>query len=557
MATLEVNMMKLTCSILLILLSAPALAQDSVASPRPTEALLFKSGQSYLFREIDVAEGATTARLAAPPAIHGTVWLGSEGFDILGASASWSIMEDEHEVVDLMGALRMALGREVTLEVTEGTQTTKLAGVVTRMLGTVQETPAGTRPRAIPPQAIVLETRSRRSPNTNAPAIEKVEERVLDARRIIGIEFKGYSGLPWRFTSTSKSPVLDVSLAPRQEGRRSLGLASMTDGLAWAPSCVLTLKEDGRAALVGKAIIINDLEDLQDTAVRLVVGYPNLRFAGVPSSLLPEVSFEQFRGYLSTPGASSMQGRAATLSQIMSNDAHWSDSFVQGPAAPVAGESAEDLYIYEAGRLTLARGERAYVPLFESDIAFHHRFDWKLPDRVDEHARFRGDDADDPVPVWHVLRLENSTSAPWTTAPVLVRNHSGPLAQSQISYTAAGADTTVQLTKALDLVGDAIEYRADDARSSREEVRLFGYSYEVVTVNGKLELANRSGRVAPMRIEKLISGDIVSTTEEPQVKGRARGIGQINAERELVWEFELEPGKTWSADYQYRVMIRR
>lgn len=539
-------------------IAGAAAAEDAAAAPSPKEALLFKSGQSFLFRELELPADSTSARLAAPPAVHGTVWLGSEGFDVTGARASWTTVESARDVESLGGALQMAHGRRVVLDVMEGNQAARLEGVVTRLIGSVAETPAGAEPVEAPPQAVVLETRFSQSLPGGAQAVERIRTRVLPVSRILGIEFQDESELPWRYGFTSKKPVLDVALTPRAEGRHSLGLATMSSGLAWAPSCVLNLGEGGRAKLVGKAVVINDLEDLEDTLVRMVVGYPNLRFAGVQTPLLPEVSFDQFRSLLSAPEAASMRGRAAAMSQIMSNDAYWSPAFTAAPEVPAAGESAEDLYIYEAGRMTLARGERAYVPLFASDIAFHHRFDWTLPDLVDRNARFLEDEAaDEPEPVWHVLRLENDTGAPWTTAPVLVCNASGPLAQSQMSYTAAGGETTVRLTRALDLVGEAIEYRADDEQSSREEVRIFGRRFEIVTVNGKLELANHSDRLAPMRIEKQLSGDLLSSTQDPEVRGRAKGLGQINAVRELVWEFDLEPGQTWSADYQYRVLILR
>jgi hypothetical protein len=291
-----------------------------------------------------------------------------------------------------------------------------------------------------------------------------------------------------------------------------------------------------------------------------VVGYPNLKLATVKSSLLPEVTLDMFRQMLAVADNSPEGGQLGHMSQMMSNTIAVGRAAMAGPSGPAGatpGEAAEDLYLYDIGRVTLAKGERAYVPLLEAKIPFRHRYDWDLPDQVNRHAQFVDREGQEPVPVWHVLQLENRTDAPWTTAPILIQGDKGPLAQSTILYTPHATETTVKLTKALNLVGETFEFRADDSNAPRDEVFVFSTRYEKIEVQGRIELTNRSTKLAPMRITKQLSGDVISAEGDPKIQGQAKGLGQVNASRTLTWTFDLAAGATWSAEYRYRVLIRR
>ena len=151
----------------------------------------------------------------------------------------------------------------------------------------------------------------------------------------------------------------------------------------------------------------------------------------------------------------------------------------------------------------------------------------------------------------------NGSTAPWTTAPILVLGPYGPIAQSQLGYTPGGGDAIVPLTQAMDIVGRSRELRADEAQTQRETVKLFGHLYERVQVRGRLELDNRSRRSVPMHVVKEISGDVLSAEGEPKIDARAAALNEVNASRTLTWEFELEAGESWKAEYTYEVLIRR
>ncbi|MCA8942724.1 MAG: hypothetical protein KDB80_09225, partial [Planctomycetes bacterium] len=519
----------------------------------PSQVLMFKSGHSYTYREVALEPTATSTRLRLPDATHGSAWLASDDVTVTRAIAKREKVTEKRPITDLAGMLRHAIDREVRLSYVAGETVQYAEGKVIRVFDA-------------PPQPIPAYGWRAPTPPQPTPTLVVLQERdsirTLQVGSIMTVTFAEQEPTRdrWDYAIEIEANVLDVEHSEAAAGDH-LGLASMSRRLAWTPSYVIELGDAERARLVGKAVIVNDSEPLRDAQVSLAIGYPNLEFAQVDTSLSPTTTLDAFRNMLESSGANQGRRQAGVLAQTMSNVAAvdtgiGSPPSVAGMAGAVDGESSEDLFLYDVGRITLDKGERAYVPLLDAEVPVAHRFDWDLPDRVNRYAQFT-DKPDDLEPVWHVLKLDNVTEAPWTTAPILIRNARGPLAQSMLRYTAAGADATVRLTKALDLVGSSVEVRADDDAARRDEVILFHDRYERVEVVGVLELTNRSKRAAPMRIRKDFSGDLLSADHEPALTGQAKRLGEVNASRTATWTFDLGPGESWKAEYRYKVLIRR
>lgn len=533
----------------LLALTSVSVAQEASELSAPTEALIFKSGQSYVYREVDLEPGVRSTRVRLPDALHGTVWLESSDVELSRAIAREAKVLETEPITNLAGIVRRAIGHNVTMSVQTGTETRIVTGQVVRTINGARQTNRYGGVSPVPqPFLVVVQSGSTLStyPLSSVVGVTTRDPELATA--------------DWTYQRESAVPVLDVehaAVAPGATGR--VGLAAMTGGLAWSPSYVLELDGDGPARLVGKAVIVNDSERLVDTRVRLVVGYPNLQFASVRSSLLPDVTVKSFREALGAqrPGGS---GQSGAMSQIVSNTAMRNlgrQANAVGSLAAVAGEAAEDLYLYDVGRVSLEKGERAYLPLIEASVPIAHRFDWDLDDLV-QNARFVSRSDEEPETIWHVLLLDNNTDAPWTTAPILIQGERGPLAQSLLNYTPAGStDARVKMTKALNLVAESVEFRVGGSTAPRNESTLFGHRYESIEVQGRLELTNHSQKASPVRIRKTFSGDLISADGAPKVVGGVKRLGSVNVSRTAEWTFELEAGATWTAEYRYEVLIRR
>jgi hypothetical protein len=152
-------------------------------------------------------------------------------------------------------------------------------------------------------------------------------------------------------------------------------LYNMAGGLAWSPSYLLELGEGDTSKLTGKAVVVNDLEDLDETEVKLVIGFPNIEFAGVDSVLAPSLTLEAWANMLRGAAASSSRSQAPVMLQQVRTVASPADVSYSGGSLGLEGQGSEDLFVYEVGRMTLGKGERAYVPLSSQTVRHEHRFD--------------------------------------------------------------------------------------------------------------------------------------------------------------------------------------
>ena len=525
-------MKNLTLLIVLSCLSSTALMSqtpDTDSQLTPSHAVAFKSGLSHLTYKVKVDEGKDSCVIPLPSAVHGTVWLTTDKEGLESTIARIGESESKRAPKTLPEMLQALVGHDVTVTRDIVTGLDRIQG---RILDYLDD---GT---------IIIKVSKRKNAGLMA----------LPSSQIRSIETSGNMD-DLEFKEQHSTPRLEVSFKSKQESAINLGVEAMARGLSWAPSYSLTLGETGVGRMQMKGVVINDLADMRDTEVRLAVGFPHLIMDNSRSPLLPEISWDIFHNSLltSTTGATPFDNN---ISQIFNNRGPTNFGGTTGDLPEAIGDSAEDLFLFRAGRLSLKRGERAYVPLLSEDVKFKHRYDWDLVDNVTRHCRFVDRSSQEPTPVWHVVLLENPGAAPWTTSPILISGRTGPVSQSQLTYTPRGGKTKVKITKALNLVGESYEYRTDSADRD-DTVYLYGNTYERVEIQGQLVLTHRGEKPSNIRIRKHLSGRLESADHDPKVVLNAQRLGQINESRRVDWLIDLKPGERWEANYTYTVLIRR
>ena len=73
-----------------------------------------------------------------------------------------------------------------------------------------------------------------------------------------------------------------------------LSASYLAQGITWAPSYFIDISEAKKAQLSAKALIVNEAEDLENTHVDLITGFPNLQFADVASPVARRQSLAEF-----------------------------------------------------------------------------------------------------------------------------------------------------------------------------------------------------------------------------------------------------------------------
>ena len=228
-------------------------------------------------------------------------------------------------------------------------------------------------------------------------------------------------------------------------------------------------------------------------------------------------------------------------------------------AAARAGAVAEDLFLYPVDRVTLRRGETAYLPLFSAEVPYEHVYIWKIPDALDEHERYRGRQGREELEpeteeVWHACRLTNTMKMPWTTAPAQFVKQGRITGQDICYFTASGSKTTVRINRAMNVLAEQAEFELERKRGA---ARFYGSTYDLVKVKGELKLRNKLKKAALLEITKHLSGNVLETAPKAKDIATAKGLKRVNTRHRLVWELTLKPEEEKRLTYTYEVYVRR
>jgi hypothetical protein len=217
------------------------------------------------------------------------------------------------------------------------------------------------------------------------------------------------------------------------------------------------------------------------------------------------------------------------------------------------GQTAEDLFLYPLPHLSLKKGETATLPLLGADMPYEDLYTWKIPDQLEgDPPRQRGEGRN-AEEVWHACRLVNAARMPLTTAAAEFVKDGQLVGQDTCYYTAAGAQTTIRINRALNLQAEQAEVEVERKRNAST----FGaWTYDLVKLNGELKIRSLLDKTIQLEITKELSGEVLAATSAPRDVATARGLKQVNPKHTLTWLLELPPGQECKVTYSYQLYIR-
>ncbi len=519
-----------------VLLASAAHAEPIELTATPTRVAMFKNGYGVVSATAPLPDQPGPVRVAPlPNAALGSLWLGwPEGVEITGVTSRYADRSEAVPAGTLPQMIQANLGQTADVMV----HNEWLTGVL--------RTPDGGAGEI---SLLLLE--------------QNGQSRVIPVGQVQQLRLAGDPVLT--IDHTTPEPVLDFDLTTAAD-QAQLGVTYMAAGITWAPSYRVDITDDTNARLSAKAVIVNDLIDLDGIAVELVTGFPHLQYAHAPTAM-SLVSLDEFIRSFSERGrynqasifGNQLLGQSAEfdLQAALSN----TNSGGEGggmPSFSAMGQTVEDLFFYQIADVTLKKGERGYFPLFAAETPYRHVYTWKIRDFVDEDNRYRrrrDDGVNQPEVVWHAIRLTNTTDQPWTTAPAQTVQGGRVLGQDTLRYTAPGGTTDLRITQALSIRAEQNEY---ETARERNAARFHGSSYDKVTVRGELAITNFKDRPVTVDVVKVVSGEILSAADDPEVAKLTTGLRRVNPRSQLKWSIRVDPGKekTVKVAYSYEVFVR-
>lgn len=495
---------------------ATTAADTSAGSPRIQRVALFKNGLAFITGQVDLPAKARFVGLGDLPApVHGTMWLEYDpSVPVLGIASRHETTTELQSVQSIAELLSANVGRSVTL----------MPGSIHGELQSAGETLA------------LLRTED----GTLAIHPNRLEGVVVHGDRVAS-----------SLTKDTEHRHLRLELSRPAPGA-TVGFSYLTRGLTWAPSYRMSLDDDHQARLVGKAVLVNEVLELDDVDADLVTGFPHLLFNRVTSPLDSQQTLDAYLSAL-RQRQQPATGNQRILRQSVSNAL---TSVTQLGDAAVGEEiSSEHLFFYPVPGVSLRPGERLAVQFLDASVPYEHIYTWEIPDYFDLDQRtFGNDPLDDEEEVWHVFRFKNTTPMPLTTAPAQFVKAGQIVGQDMLHYTPIGATTSVRINRALAISAEQAETEVD--RQALKE-RLHGNYYDRISLRGELKLINGLGTSAQVEVTKSLSGDLGDVSGSPQQTQAARGLREINPSHQLKWTVDLAPGSTQILAYEYSMLVRR
>lgn len=267
--------------------------EDQPVESRIASAGLFKNGLAVIRQVVEVP-GPGRYRLDNPPEPrHGTWWVESD------ALVETRTTEVEMEVVlpdtQQLDFQRSLAGLDVEIHL-KGGGLPSLSGRVVRVERTWPEPSwnrayeqsasnywaaplRGERPTiSLPPAPFLLL-------ETDNGTSTYVDTSLIASLRVTGTQSTGKPKVK------VLKPALIFDVKEVRSPRTEIWISYLAKGIAWAPSYRIDLTDPQRLELQQKAVIKNELTDLQDTEIQLISGFPNISFGHVTSPLSATTSW--------------------------------------------------------------------------------------------------------------------------------------------------------------------------------------------------------------------------------------------------------------------------
>ena len=538
-------------------------AEDTSVVPTIESVGLFKNGLAVVRASFPVKGPGIYRWDKVPRVIHGSFWVESEG--TLSVQATVRAVEKTDEAtagnIDLQTELA---GQDVAVTLkSNGTAPSQF------LTGKVRANPAVTPTKSWDTDFSSLGAanpyRNFRSsndlPNPGPPAFLVLQDeaggrRYVDRSSIASVSVNGPFTAAKHFV---EQPVLLFDVRQIPADGAAVRVTYLTKGLAWMPSYQVDLTDPTKLRIRQNAVVRNEMDDLGDTEIQLISGYPNVRFGSVDSPLSPGTGLAAFFQQINQ--SSSASGNAA-LSNAMSQQVVYSNSGSSNasiPLTPVAeeGNSSDDMHYENIGNRSLKAGDSLSLDIAAMQTPYERVVEWAVPDPRDANGRYQRNNGSERIPdegPWDAVKFSNPFKFPMTTGSAIIVEAGKFRGQSQSEWVNPGQGTCLRITRALSVRTEAAEVEEE---SQREMTWIGGNDYQRTKVKGRLALQNFRGKEATVTIRCEFSGELLEADGEPAKSLRTEGVSSVNPRRQLNWTVKLAAGEEKILNYRYQVLVDR
>lgn len=335
-------------------------------------------------------------------------------------------------------------------------------------------------------------------------------------------------------------------------GNTDLKLNYMQAGIQWLPSYNIKLINDKELQLEMNAMVENYAETVLNADLTLTVGNPTFLYGTKTDPLAFNYLTSLYDSRTPAPTyqfAAQMYSNSITADEVTLGAGDYQDYTVY----ETEGEKSNDLYMYKLGKVSLPYQSKTNFLIFSSKLTYKDVYEVTISD-VANYASY-GYNISDPekrFDVYHSFLISNSTANPFTTGPVFVQNENlQPLAQDQIKYTPVGANASVQLSKA----GDVVVKNKEEEVTRVESVKKVGKTYySKVTIKGSIAIENLQDKKIQLNLTKNLTATVLEASNDGVIFKNGK-YSTLNPYSTINWEIPLTAKEKKTITYQYDVYV--
>jgi hypothetical protein len=507
------------------LFGSPVLVESKV-----TATSLFKNGYAVVVREAPLPEGGVALIEQPPVSALGTLWVtATNGVTIDSVVATTIKTEVATDLNSLDALISANTGKTLTLWMIQpgDTKQTGFTGKIVSANGTL----------------LVLD-------------LEDGTRKAVHKSRVVEVTTAG-----GEMVYQAKGEAIRNALRVTARGRGSVMTISLERGLTWAPGYHVDITDPKRLKITAKATILNDLIALENLEVKLITGFPHIRFLNIYDPLTSMQSVDLFLQTLmgmgtgaAAPGA--LGGQAGMFGNARMREQADANIFTPFDPQQLEGMQLEDLFFYSRPGVTLEKGERGYYVLFQEQADYEHVYTLDVPETgwwQNQNEAYR---TPEPVlyDVWHTLEFKNPSKFPLTTAAATTFKSGQIIGQDMLSYTAPQSKAKLRITKALDLATDVME---EEMERQIRAVPSTNYSraYDLVKAKGTIQVVNYKAEEVRLVVTKQLVGEVTTASHGGVVVKNRVGLRSLNPNSTVTWTLKLEAGEKVDLTYNFNVYV--
>ncbi len=552
-----------------------AIGQGALAHMPVREVTVFKDGHAFVLHEgsLPVNADGDVHLDYLPTPVLGTFWPYSADTKIklLSVSAGKQRVDVTRTALVIPEVLRANIGQRVLIHQGERSYFAKIVGFPERSAEEEeQQSPAGSEPKLSQPGQVIellTDQGTKVIPTSTITDVTFVDppKHAVNYEEIRNL-------LRMRFDWGQAPPPKQVQV----------GMTYLQKGIRWIPHYRVRLEANGVAIVELQATLLNELTDLDRVTANLVIGVPSFDFKSTVDPIALSTAAAQLTAYFqdNSQTAFSFSNSMMTQTQVARMgefQGRQPQPAVEKDLGPEVGgaEHGDDMFLFTVKDISLKKGERMVVPVGEwkrkySDVL---RLELPIAPPAEVRGHFNNDQQSQLAKLFHapkakhVVRLENTSKVPFTTAPAMLMSDGRVLGQGMMTYTSPGRAADITVTTAVNL---SVMHEENETKRTANAANFGGHNFDRIDVEGSIRLTNH--RREPVQVE--VVRTLLGTIDEASHEGKITRPGawtaydisqptwwhwyswpswwsQMNARGRTQWEATIPAGEKLTLTYQW------